>query len=130
MWCNQLSQELRMSSGEEMLVAILPIREGRVTGKRQHLPDRVLGVLVPAGGALLWEMLARLGVIPSNWLPAPSVIAKTIYDLAASGELLGHVAITLWRIVVGFAIGTTAGTLLGGLTGYVPLARKLLDPLL
>jgi sulfonate transport system permease protein len=31
---------------------------------------------------------------------------------------------------VGFLLGAAAGTLLGGLTGYVSLARKLLDPLL
>src|SRR5208282_234377 len=36
----------------------------------------------------------------------------------------------LWRILVGFLLGATFGTILGGLTGYLSLARKLLDPLL
>jgi len=36
----------------------------------------------------------------------------------------------VWRIVIGFLLGAAAGTLLGGLTGYIALARRLLDPLL
>jgi sulfonate transport system permease protein len=69
-------------------------------------------------------------VFPPNALPAPTVIAQTIFDLARSGELWRHSGITLWRIVVGFLIGAGVGTIVGGLTGYVSIARKLLDPLL
>lgn len=85
---------------------------------------------MPAGGVVFWEVLSRVGVFPANALPAPTVIAQTIFDLARSGELWRHTGITLWRIFVGFLLGATVGTLIGGLTGHVTLARKLLDPLL
>lgn len=92
--------------------------------------NRLLGMIVPVVGILLWELLSRAGVFPPNALPAPTAISQTIFDLGRSGELWQHASITLWRMCVGFLLGAAVGTLSGGLTGYVPLARKLLDPLL
>jgi sulfonate transport system permease protein len=95
---------------------------------RIYIPDQLLGWIIPVSVLLAWELLARVGILPPNWLPAPTVVGKTIYQLAASGDLLKHVGITLARVAVGFLLGASAGTLLGGLTGYLPVARKLLDP--
>jgi sulfonate transport system permease protein len=95
---------------------------------RIYIPDQLLGWIIPVSVLLAWELLARVGILPPNWLPAPTVVGKTIYQLAASGDLLKHVGITLARVAVGFLLGASAGTLFGGLTGYLPAARKLLDP--
>jgi sulfonate transport system permease protein len=92
------------------------------------IPDRALGWIVPGSGLLLWEFLARIDVLPPNGMPAPSVIASTIADLARSGELWQHIGITLLRIGLGFALGASAGIVLAALTGSFPLLRKLLDP--
>jgi sulfonate transport system permease protein len=96
--------------------------------KRIYIPDRLLGWIIPVSALLLWELLARLGMLPANWLPAPTVVGKTIYQLTVSGDLLKHAGITIARVAVGFLLGASAGTLFGGLTGYLPVARKLLDP--
>jgi sulfonate transport system permease protein len=88
------------------------------------------GLVVPALVLILWEVLARTGVLPSNWLPAPTVIAETIRGLAATGELWGHLAATLARVAAGFALGAAAATLLGVLTGASASLRALLDPML
>jgi len=93
-----------------------------------RIPDRALGWIVPVSGLLLWEFLARIGVLPPNGMPAPSVIASTIADLARSGELWQHIGITLLRIALGFTLGASAGIVLAALTGSFPLLRKLLDP--
>jgi sulfonate transport system permease protein len=95
-----------------------------------YINDRLLGWIIPASVLLAWELFARLGMLPPNWLPAPSVVGQTIYQLAVSGDLLRHAGITIARVAVGFVLGASAGTLLGGLTGYLPVARKLLDPTL
>lgn len=79
---------------------------------------------------LAWQGLASLGVFPAYVLPAPAAVYGELADLAARGELLEHVAVTFWRVAVGFLAGGLAGTLLGALTGYSRTARAYLDPTL
>jgi sulfonate transport system permease protein len=95
-----------------------------------YIPDRVLGWIIPVTVLLGWELLARLGMLPPNWLPAPTVVGQTLYQLAVAGDLLKHAGTTIARVAVGFLLGATAGTLVGALTGYLPIARKMLDPTL
>jgi sulfonate transport system permease protein len=97
---------------------------------RIYIPDRVLGWIIPVTVLLVWELLARMGMLPPNWLPAPTVVGQTLYQLAVAGDLLKHAATTIARVAVGFLLGATAGTLFGALTGYLPIARKMLDPTL
>jgi sulfonate transport system permease protein len=97
---------------------------------RFHLPDHVMGWLIPAFLLLAWEVLARAGYLPTNWLPAPTIVARTTYELGVTGDLSKHLGITIARVAVGFLFGASAGTILGALTGYLPVARKLLDPML
>lgn len=94
------------------------------------VPEQWLGFVVPSVLLLLWELLSRAGIIPANWLPAPTVVVGTIRDLFAGGELPGHIAVTIWRVIAGFVLGAVTATLLGVLTGSSPLTRRLLDPLL
>jgi sulfonate transport system permease protein len=93
-----------------------------------YIPDHILSWIIPVSVLLVWELLARLGMLPPNWLPAPTVVGETIYQLAAAGDLGKHAGITIARVAVGFLLGASIGTLFGGLTGYLPVARKLLDP--
>jgi sulfonate transport system permease protein len=95
-----------------------------------HFSDHVMGWIIPASLILVWEILARVGYLPANWLPAPTVVARTIYELGTAGDLWKHLGITVARVAAGFVLGAGLGTILGGLTGYIPVARKLLDPTL
>ena len=109
----------------------------------------LLGLVLPVAIAALWELLVWLGTtgqhgIPGwlwNWLtwiglpngrlvPPPSRIWATLVELAANGELQRHVAVTVGRVAAGFVCGVAAGTLLGAITGYSALMRRLLDPTL
>ncbi|HXO35116.1 MAG TPA: ABC transporter permease [Candidatus Acidoferrales bacterium] len=117
------NRRLVWKSATAGLTPTLPDNIGRI-----YIPDRLLGWIIPVSVLLSWELLARLGRVPSNWMPAPTVVGKTIYQLAVAGDLLKHAGTTIARVAVGFLLGASAGTLLGGLTGYLPAARKLLDP--
>src|SRR5438105_3389339 len=88
----------------------------------------MLGVLLPLTLALGWELIVWLGWSNGRLVPPPSRVFATITDLARSGELVRHIAATLWRVGLGFAFGVVAGTLLGAISGYWSLARRLLDP--
>ena len=87
-----------------------------------------LGLLVPVGLAVLWEIAVRLGLSDGRLVPPPSIVYETLADLARTGELQHHVAATLLRVAAGFALGTVAGTVLGAVAGYSGIVRGLIDP--
>jgi sulfonate transport system permease protein len=89
-----------------------------------------IGLLLPVGAAVLWEMAVRLGLSNGRLVPPPSIIFHTFVELARTGELQRHVLVTTGRVVAGFGIGVVAGTLLGAVAGYSALTRRLLDPTL
>ena len=116
-------------------VAVDPARAGSTTAiqaRRGLAASRATlrGLVLPILIVLLWEAVARAGVVAGNLLPAPSAVLGAIADLAATGELFAHIEVTLSRVFFGFLAGAAAATVLGGLTGYSRTWRELLDPLL
>jgi sulfonate transport system permease protein len=97
-------------------------------GRWRRLARPVLGLLLPVGLALIWEIVVGSGLSTGRLVPPPSKVFATIAELARSGELDRHVVATLTRVVAGFGLGVIAGTLLGAISGYFGLARRLLDP--
>jgi sulfonate transport system permease protein len=89
-----------------------------------------LGLALPLGLAALWEAAVQIGLSDGRLVPPPSVIWRTLADLAATGELQRHIAATLLRVAAGFAFGTAAATLIGAIAGYWELARRVIDPTL
>jgi sulfonate transport system permease protein len=89
-----------------------------------------IGLVVPMLLLGLWETLSRTGIAPRNLLPAPSAVFGALATLVANGELWGHIGITLFRVAAGFLVGTAVATVLGALTGYSQLWRRLIDPML
>lgn len=90
----------------------------------------ILGSILPVILLLFWELLSRAGVFPSYQLPAPTVIFLTIFGMAQSGELWGHIGITVYRVFAGFIIGTLVAILLGSLVGFYQKAEQLFDPII
>ncbi|WP_096350683.1 ABC transporter permease [Variibacter gotjawalensis] len=90
----------------------------------------LLGLVLPVGLGLIWELCVRSGLSNGRLVPPPSVIFATLSELARTGELWRHASATIWRVALGFILGTVAGTLLGALTGYSTFANRLLDPTL
>lgn len=89
-----------------------------------------LGLLLPVGLALFWEIAVRMGLSNGRLVPPPSVIFRTFADLAATGELQQHTLATVWRVAWGFFFGVLAGTLFGAVAGYSTLTHRVIDPTL
>jgi sulfonate transport system permease protein len=118
------------------LAAMTTASEMEVTPARRAAPrwarfkGPALGLLLPVILAVVWEVVVRMGWSSGRLAPPPSVIFATFVDLARTGELQRNTLVTLARVAAGFAIGATAATLVGAITGYSVSARRLLDPTL
>jgi NitT/TauT family transport system permease protein len=70
-----------------------------------------IGILI--GALSLWEIGARAGWIDAFFWSQPSAIAQTMAIFFASGDAWTDISFTFRSTIVGFLIGTTAGSLLG-----------------
>lgn len=86
------------------------------------------GLLLPLLLGGLLEALVGLGWVPAHQLPAPSQIGATLYWLAASGELWGHIGVSLARVAAGFACGAGLAVLIGAWVGLSRRAEAYLEP--
>ena len=94
-----------------------PIATRAPSGRLRRWARPALGLLLPVGLALAWEIIVWLGLSSGRLVPPPSKIFATIMELARSGELARHIMATLMRVVAGFGLGVIAGTLLGAVSG-------------
>jgi len=70
-----------------------------------------IGILI--GGLSLWEIGARAGWIDAFFWSQPSAIARTMAIFFGSGDAWTDISFTFRSTIIGFLIGTTAGSLLG-----------------
>lgn len=88
------------------------------------------GIVLPLILAAIWEIVVAQGWVQGRLMPPPSKIGVTLWELAKTGELLTHATATLLRVAAGFGFGALAGTILGAISGALPVGRALLDPTL
>src|SRR5262249_54153796 len=67
----------------------------------------------PLWPMLIWQFLLMAGIGDRRFIPAPSDIAQRFVKIAGSGELEWHVAVTLYRVVLGYIIGAVAAVAVG-----------------
>jgi NitT/TauT family transport system permease protein len=85
-----------------------------------------LAVIAGLGG--LWEVLCRMVRIPVWLLPAPSAIVRDTWTWA--DRIPGHLWVTFYETVGGFAVSVLVGVPLAIAIVYSPLMRRVLYPIL
>lgn len=71
----------------------------------------------------LWELAGRHAWIHRLFFPPASAILASFAEIVLSGEVLGHVGVSLWRAGVGYALAAVAAVALGIVMGYWRAAR-------
>ena len=99
----------------------------RVLVRREHKVARVLGLLTLV---LLWEAVTRTGWVPPLFLPSPLGVLRAGAEMLATGEMAVHIATSLQRIVLGFALGALGGVTVGLAVGVFSLAEAIGNPLI
>jgi NitT/TauT family transport system permease protein len=67
-----------------------------------------------------WAAVSAAAVFSPVLLPGPGRVLARLGEMAASGELLPDLGVTLWRWLLGFAIGAAVGIPVGLLMGHFP----------
>jgi ABC-type nitrate/sulfonate/bicarbonate transport system permease component len=89
----------------------------RALGSRVRL-TRVVTVVI---AALVWEIVARSGLLYQDVVPPLEAVALAFAMLVATPVTYHHLGVTAWEVLAGFALGFVAGVGLG-----IPMgARRL-----
>lgn len=78
----------------------------------------------------VWQLAGMLHLVEERVLPTPSAIIARGWHELADGDLGTDVAVSLGRYLVGSAIGTVSGLLIGTMLGVSRLASRLVGPTL
>jgi NitT/TauT family transport system permease protein len=114
---------------------------------RRNWHERAVGLVVPLLAVVLWQSVAGAGLVNPQVLPAPSDVARKWVEYllplapfaqyagggwwswAFSGELVVDTLTSLYRVVVGFAIGGALALPLGLAMGASPTVYAWMNPL-
>jgi NitT/TauT family transport system permease protein/taurine transport system permease protein len=80
-------------------------------------------------GFLIWQFLSSF-VFNPFLIPPPLKVFSTAIPMATSGEIFSDVAISMSRILVGFATGSAIAIVMGVLLGRIRILHDLLDPIM
>jgi NitT/TauT family transport system permease protein len=96
--------------------------------------------IVPLLFVVLWEIAIRSGYVESPFLPAPSKVLVSWYQWIFGshqgatdpyvGTWLMHALQSTYRVLLGFAIASIVGIVVGILVGYFKICEDLFDPLI
>lgn len=100
-------------------------RRPHLTGILLHL----LSFLSPLLLLVIWEILAKYGIVDVRLFSSPSRIFKTFLPLLSSGELVYHTLMSVQRIILGFLVGAIPGVVLGLSMGLFPPVKAMLEPI-
>lgn len=77
----------------------------------------------------LWQLASVRGWISPISAPAPSEVARSLWQMIEGGTLWPNLSASLTRLALGWVAGTAAGIALGLAIGLVTLARSVGVPL-
>ena len=77
----------------------------------------------------IWEVLANKDIIDSFIMSQPSRIWDTFMNLS-SNDLMKHIGVTVYEIVVGFLVGTGLGILIAIILWWSDFLSKVAEPYL
>ncbi len=117
-------------------VAAVAVRKPLLDKKRERtaLVKQIIvvfrGLLLPAVILAVWQFIGTLGIFSGTVLPTPTAILQSFIGLIVTGELWGHLEISIWRAAIGFVLGAGLGLLFGILVGFSSKSEHVMDPTL
>lgn len=92
---------------------------------------RVLGgSLLPVLLLAAWHVVTTSGLVAPYQLPSPAAVWNAGVDLAQRGDLQTHLAISVQRVLIGFAVGAAVALVVAAFVGLSRAGDVLLAPTL
>ncbi|APG94896.1 ABC transporter permease subunit [Sinorhizobium americanum] len=101
--------------------------------RKRQVPIALVSLLTAAGLLLIWAATATAGLVSPIFLPAPAVVAATLWNLVTVGfvdsTLAEHVLASLGRVLGGLGVSVLIGVPAGLAIGMSRIGRGILDPI-
>lgn len=88
-----------------------------------------MSVAVVVVGLSVWQLRAHQHALNPIFFPAPSTIARTLWDSILHDGMLSDLGLTLKLVAIGVLLGGTVGLFVGLAMGWSRTVRGALDPL-
>jgi sulfonate transport system permease protein len=127
-------QSLPIDGGraDSLTVVETGVKEARRTTPAPARPRRrglaLLGAILPVALVLAWVLATTVGDVPAYKVPSPLDVWTAGVQLAGTGQLGQYVAISVQRVLIGFALGSVVGLVLGAVVGLSRVGEALLAP--
>jgi NitT/TauT family transport system permease protein len=82
-------------------------------GRKVDLEDLANIILFIAAFIGIWQLVFILGIWPKVSMPSPAMIAESFASLLQNFTLIASIGMTIYRLVIGFAISIAIGITIG-----------------
>ncbi|MFP5114955.1 ABC transporter permease [Bacillaceae bacterium C204] len=102
----------------------------QVKGAKSQIPSLTIarGLVLPIFILVVWQLVGSLLQVSNTILPTPIDIFQSFQELIHTGELFGHLKISVTRALIGFILGASLGLLFGTITGLSNKTEQFIDP--
>ena len=116
-------------TGLDADIAARPVAGPRFDIAAAQIGRRLAGLASLIALIVLWEAVARSGLLSAFLLPPISAVLRRVWEDAASGDLAVNLGLTLYRALLGFAIASIGGVILGIVMTRSRWVRWFFDPI-
>ncbi|MBZ4222799.1 ABC transporter permease [Bacillus wiedmannii] len=96
--------------------------------RKTNVKVLVRAITIPIIVLIIWQLAGIFDLVSKTVLPTPLDILLAFQELIKTGELFGHLSISVFRAAAGFFIGGSLGIILGTIVGFSTRSEQYLDP--
>lgn len=98
--------------------------------KKKKFLIAITQILIFITFIIIWELLAKYKIINTFLTSSPSLIFKTIINLAKDNNLFNHILVTLYETLISFTLSIIIGIIIASILWWNNFLSTVLDPYL
>ena len=96
--------------------------------KKERIIITIIRVFIILILLITWELLSRFNIINSFLFSSPSKVFNTCIKLFNNGELIRHIRVTLYEVIISFLLSTIIGVFIASIMWFNKRFSKVIDP--